>query len=359
MSSCYKKSILIVLLFVSNLLICQQSNIPEIPKAYIAPKTSEAIKIDGYANENSWITAPWTGPFIDIEGITIPKYETKIKILWNEDYLYFYAKLEEPHVWATLKQRDTVIFYNNDFEIFIDPDGDTHDYMEFEINALNTIWDLFLTKPYREGGKVLDNWDIKGIKTAVQIQGSLNNSNDDDIGWTIEIAMPWSAIEEATKKGAPENQFWRINFSRVNWDFDVVDGKYQRKKDNKGNYLPEYNWVWSPQGVINMHEPERWGYVYFSSKAIVTSQSFTIPDDEYIKWQMYAWYRKQKQYKQKHHSWITSIDQLVPNIISINGKPIKPSLEIHSQGWNLSVTSPSTGSLLIIKEDGDFITNKN
>ncbi|CEN48597.1 hypothetical protein CCAN2_1920045 [Capnocytophaga canimorsus] len=53
---------------------------------------------------------------------------------------------------ATLKERDTVIFHNNDFEIFLDPDNDSHNYYEFEINALNTVWDLFLTKPYR--GKI-------------------------------------------------------------------------------------------------------------------------------------------------------------------------------------------------------------
>ena len=28
---------------------------------------------------------------------------------------------------------------------------------------------------------------------------------------------------------------------------------------------PEHNWVWSPQGVIDMHRPERWGYLQFST----------------------------------------------------------------------------------------------
>jgi hypothetical protein len=42
---------------------------------------------------------------------------------------------------------------------------------------------------------------------------------------------------------------WRIDFSRVEW----------LKK-------PEENWVWSPQGVINMHVPDRWGYLEFKGK---------------------------------------------------------------------------------------------
>lgn len=120
------------------------------PKSYIAYKTVDSIHIDGEAKEVSWEKAAFSTDFIDIEGRAVPKYLTNVKMLYDQQYLYFYAKMEEPHIWATLKQRDTVIFYNNDFEIFIDPDGDSHNYMELEINALNTVWDLFIVKPYRD-----------------------------------------------------------------------------------------------------------------------------------------------------------------------------------------------------------------
>ena len=118
------------------------------PKVYVAYERADVIFVDGLASETSWDKALWSDDFIDIEGMIKPKYKTRMKMVYDEEYLYFYAEMEEPHIWATLKQRDTVIFYNNDFEIFIDPDGDTHNYYEFEMNALNTVWDLFLTKPY-------------------------------------------------------------------------------------------------------------------------------------------------------------------------------------------------------------------
>ena len=137
------------------------------PQQYIAYKTFDSITIDGLADEHSWEKTTWSSDFIDIEGIKTPKYRTQMKMLYDADYLYIYAQLEEPNVWATLKQRDTIIFYNNDFEVFIDPDGDTHNYMEYEMNALNTVWDLFLTKPYRNDCSVLDAWDYKGMKSAV------------------------------------------------------------------------------------------------------------------------------------------------------------------------------------------------
>ena len=50
-----------------------------------------------------------------------------------------------------------------------------------------------------------------------------------------------------------------MNFSRVEWKHEIVDGKYQKVKGKR-----EDNWVWSPQGIIDMHRPERWGYVWFT-----------------------------------------------------------------------------------------------
>src|SRR5690606_3745249 len=282
-----------------------------IPRNYIVYKSPEKIIIDGRDNEASWEKVSWSEDFIDIEGDRTPKYKTNMKMLWDDEYLYFFAKLEEPHIWATLKKRDTVIFYNNDFEIFIDPDGDTHNYMEFEMNSLNTVWDLCLTKPYRDHGKEMASWDIQGLKTDVHIDGTLNDPSDTDKGWSVEIAMPWSVITEpGDSQAVPAEQFWRINFSRVNWQYDLTDGKYYRKKDGNGKFLPEYNWVWSPQWVINMHEPERWGYVYFSSDRAGRKTTFDIPGNERIKWILYSLYRKQRENFNVSGKWITSLDSL-------------------------------------------------
>lgn len=335
-----------------------QQNI--VPRTYVAHQTHEEIEIDGLANESVWEKAPWSEDFIDIEGEKIPKYKTNMKMLWDEEYLYFYADMKEPHIWGTLKQRDTVIFYNNDFEIFIDPTGDTHNYMEFEMNALNTVWDLFLVKPYREPAPIIDSWDIQGLKSAVNIKGTLNNPEDTDESWSIEVAIPWEVLKEAnTHDEVPEDEFWRINFSRVNWDFQLDEGKYSRKKDENNEFLPEYNWVWSPQGVINMHEPEHWGYVYFSSKEAGEKDEFKIPQDEKIRWAFYELYRKQKAYFSKHQNWAESLNKLQQKTIKIDGEIIAPNLENHFTGWNISAESPFSGKIYVIKEDGKFLTIEN
>lgn len=329
------------------------------PRSYVVYKTIGNIEIDGKADEDSWQKTPRSENFIDIEGEIKPKYDTFFKMLWDDEYLYVYVKMREPHVWGTLKQRDTVIFYNNDIEIFIDPDGDTHNYNEIEINALNTIWDLFIVKPYREPAPVIDSWDIRGLRSAVYIDGTLNDPVDKDNFWSVEVAIPWEVLKEAnTHSRLPENEFWRINFSRVNWDFNLENGTYSRKKDESGKYLPEYNWVWSPQWVINMHEPEKWGYVYFSAKPVGEEENFSIPQDEKIRWLMYDLYKAQKSFHRENQRWAASIEELHSAPLRIGENNIAPVIEIHKCGWNILIKSPFTGKTFLIKEDGKFVEHK-
>ena len=116
--------------------------------------------------------------------------------------------------------------------------------------------------------------------------------------------------------------------------------------------MPEYNWVWSPQGEVNMHQPEKWGYVYFSSKKAGQKDSFSISNDEKIKWQLFELYRKQKVYFKKNQKWITTIEKLIPSNFIVDNKEVIPTLESHSLGWNIIIKSPFTQKKLIIREDG-------
>jgi len=101
---------------------------PLVPRGYLRPFTASPITIDGKLNEAAWTAAPWTDDFRDIQGAAKPppRFRTRAKLLWDNEYLYVAAELEEPHVWATITNHDSVIFQDPDFEVFIDPDGDTH-----------------------------------------------------------------------------------------------------------------------------------------------------------------------------------------------------------------------------------------
>ncbi len=347
--------IVFISIFSCDTIIAQDTNVEITLKAYIAHYAEGTITIDGLANEDVWHKADYSDEFIDIEGIKKPKYNTRFKMLWDEQYVYFFAELQEPHVWGTLKQKDTIVYHNNDFEIFIDPDGDGHNYYEFEINALNTLWDLFLTKPYREETTVLNDWDANGLKSAVHIDGTLNNPNDKDNNWSIEVAIPIKVFKISYfEKSNLATSFWRVNFSRVQWDFQLDDGRYVRKKDQDGKVAREYNWVWSPQGVINMHRPETWGYVYFSPKN-GNKTDFVVPKDEKIKWNLFKLYNAQKAYYKKNNKWSESIKDLNVKVL-VNNMELNPLLENHSTGWNISIKSPFSNKILTIREDGELIS---
>ncbi len=119
------------------------------PKQYLCHKADGPVAVDGDISDAAWAAAPWTDDFVDIQGDALPRprFRTRAKMLWDDTYFYVAAELSEPHVWGTITKHDAVIFQDNDFEVFIDPDGDNHEYYEFEMNALNTGWDLFLGKP--------------------------------------------------------------------------------------------------------------------------------------------------------------------------------------------------------------------
>jgi hypothetical protein len=234
-----------------------------IPRRYPCPRRAEAPGIDGNPDKPFWESVPWSEEFVDIDKGPAPWHSTKVKMAWGEWGLAIIAWLDEPHLWATLTEHDSVIFYDNDFEVFIDPDDDTNLYGELEINALNTTWDLLLTQPYKKQGAPIDSWEIKGLQSAVQLRGTLNDPRDADEGWGVEILIPWRSMKEISRgTDCPPvpGDAWRINFSRVQWDLEVVDGQYQKIPNR-----PEHNWVWSPMGEIDMHIPERWGYLDFEA----------------------------------------------------------------------------------------------
>lgn len=280
-----------------------------------------------------WRAAPWSEDFVDIEGDrrARPPYRTRFKMLWDDDALYIGAELEEPHVWGSLTQRDSIVYHDNDFEVFLSPTADNHRYYEIEINALNTVFDLFLGKPYRDGGPADHGWDVRGLRTAVHVDGTLNDPSDTDRGWSVELAMPWSSFNRHGGAGlAPhDGDHWRINFSRVQWDHRISAGAY-----HKAPGRAEHNWVWSPQGLIDMHRPEQWGIVQFSRDAAAAIR----PDVSIAaRTSLHRVYYAQARHRHETGRWATSLDQLIgrdPWLLHRPGGCVGlPELETTADGW--------------------------
>jgi hypothetical protein len=317
-------------------------SLPPAPKGYLCYRATGPIQVDGRLDEPAWQSAPWTDHFVDIEGDVKPKprFTTRAKMLWDDQYFYVGAMLDEPHVWGTLTKHDSVIFQDNDFEIFIDPDGDNHEYYEIEINALNTEWDLFLKKPYRDGGPAINEWEIPGLKTAVHVAGTINNAGDYDTGWSVEFAIPWKVLAEFAHRPAPprEGDQWRVNFSRVEWRHQIVDGQYRKVPNTR-----EDNWVWSPQGVIDMHRPGRWGYIQFTTAAPGEAKYRPDPAGP-IRDRLMQIYQAQRSFREKNRHWAAKVEDLM-----LPDEPGLPqhttSLKTTADGFDAAITFTPPGGV--------------
>jgi hypothetical protein len=260
---------------------------------YTALRTHEPIKIDGRLDEAGWQTAPRSPRFTDLISGGRTLHDTRAAVLWDDQNLYVGFWVEEPLVTATLTERDSLIYTNNDVEVFI---AGRDSYYEFEINALGTIYEVFFIweEAYQRGGFSAApefqrnrpgaqpfngvgfkshprgprigffQWDFPGLKSAVHVDGTLNQNEDRDRGWTVELAFPWSGMKwlaAADQRSLPprDGDVWRMNFSRFN----------QHKEAPPAN--DSSGWIWSPHGVWDSHIPECFPYLHFSTQPVVPS----------------------------------------------------------------------------------------
>ncbi|MEG1563403.1 MAG: sugar-binding protein [Bacteroides sp.] len=315
-----------------------------LPQSYVCYRTADKLKLDGQLNETSWTKAEPTADFVDISGKSFakPLYNTSAKMLWDDDYLYVGATLQEPNIIARLTQRDTIIYHDNDFEIFLDPDGDGQQYFEIETNARGVIFDLMLDRPYRSGGNFLIQWDCPGLKTAIHCDGTLNKSKDKDRQWTVEMAIPRAALTLNFTNPLKAGNCWRINFSRVQW------------LKAKG---PEENWVWSPTGKVDMHMPDRWGFLYFSPATVgQNKETFQYPYNMAaykLLWAMF--YAQQEQYA-KEKNYLRAKENFFLTDAELNNLPqgAEISVEATAGTYRMAITLPAEKVRYVITNEGRF-----
>jgi len=267
---------------------CTEEEIPH----YNAYKVSSPPQIDGRLDDLVWQTAPTSPRFRDLISGEKTIHDTRAAVLWDDEYLYIAYWIEEPNLQATLTERDALIYNDNDVEFFIaGKDG----YYEFEINSFGTIYEVFFIwedsdsykngaydsipefssdqpgrkpfsgvgyKPHPRGGRIgYWNWDFPGLRSAVHIDGTINDDSDRDRGWTVELAIPWSgmsALALGDNRSLPpkDEDIWRMDFSRFNQYKEATPAE-----DSGG-------WVWSPHGVWDSHVPECFTYIHFSQQDV-------------------------------------------------------------------------------------------
>jgi hypothetical protein len=127
-----------------------------------------------------------------------------------------------------------------------------------------------------------------------------------------------------------------VNFSRVEWHHTISGSAYAKIPG-----LPEDNWVWSAQGVIDMHHPETWGYVQFSS-AREAPVEFTADPTFPSRMLLHSIYYAQKKFREKEGSWASTLEQLGidPDVSGAGGHV--PSLTSTQDGFVVTIELPDS-----------------
>jgi hypothetical protein len=241
------------------ILMLAAADAAELP-TYRCAATTQPVQVDGRLDDAAWRSAAWTADFVNLRGPNGPERpappRTRAKFSWDQRHLYVAAELSEPDVRAAMKEHDSPIFRENAFEVFIDPDDDGLRYLELEINALNTTFDLLMSKPYAQRGKADERWEIAGLRTAVHVDGTLNRPGDEDRAWTVEIAIPWAALADLSGDALPPEAGakFRVNLARVM----APPAAGGAGEEGRTRYA-----TWSPINEASLHVPPRWAWVEF------------------------------------------------------------------------------------------------
>jgi hypothetical protein len=281
----------VLLLLAGHSGLAQNSTFPcsenEIER-YTAYRTRAPVTVDGRLDEAAWKRAPLSPRFADILSGGRAIHDTRAAVVWDEENLYIAFRVEEPFVHAKYTNRNDPIYYDNDIEVFI---AGRDAYYEFEVNAFNTSYEvLFIWKDaYEKGGfakapefslgklKPFNgvgftnhprggrlgqfDWSFPGKKTAVAIDGTVNNDKDRDRGWTVELAFPWQGMQwlaKADNRALPprDGDVWRMDFSRFNTYKEALPAK-----DSGG-------WVWTRHGIWDSHIPECFAHIRFTTNDV-------------------------------------------------------------------------------------------
>jgi hypothetical protein len=182
------------------------------------------IKIDGKADEPAWGKAQELKDFAVYWQKRRPKTATKARLLWDDKYLYFTAEMEDTDLYADIKERNGMTWNNDVFELFFKPRQNKLAYYEFQVNAANTQLELFLPSRGSGGYQRFAPLTKFGMKSAVKLQGTLNDWTDKDTGWTVEGRIPLTAFETTGDKPKAGDK-WRFALCRYDYSvaFDRVE----------------------------------------------------------------------------------------------------------------------------------------
>jgi hypothetical protein len=229
--------------------------------AYTAQRRIDTITVDGILNEASWAGAASTVVLKLWNGSPgLASLDTTAKMVWDDQHLFLGFSVKDPDVYATYTGRDVHCWEQDTLEVFVTVPGTTG-YLEVDGSPTGAIWDGYFTNVFQGPG---GSYNLTNLQIAGHVNGTLNNSADQDMGFTAEVRLPFSDIYQGILGGHPTNGTQlRLNLYRINWNTPAAP-------DGLGATGSDTYYAWSPVSGTSpaFHQPNKFGTVTFSTVSV-------------------------------------------------------------------------------------------
>jgi len=182
---------------------------------YECRRAGGAIRVDGSLDDPGWEGIAPLSALVHANGTGAPTQQTEVKACWDDTHLYLAYSCKDSEIWGNFENRDDPLYEEEVVEAFLCPTGDLRHYFEFEVSPNNVLFDAKVFSPEGERSSMLVDsaWDAPGLRSAVRVSGTLNDSSSPDIGWIVEAAIPFAEL--GLPGPPPEGSVWRANFYRI------------------------------------------------------------------------------------------------------------------------------------------------
>jgi hypothetical protein len=188
---------------------------PPITPPLVLRKVTTPITIDGKADEPAWAQAASTGAFKTAEGSGAPP-ATSARLLYDDKNLYVFVDVTDRDAFSSYTKPDDPLWKEDVVEIFVDADGNHRGYIELQVNPNNAQFDKWWPTTRAQAGD--ESWS-SGMVSAVVVEGTKDQRDDEDKGWHAELAIPLVAMKGkdaamSVRLPPQPGDRWRINIVR-------------------------------------------------------------------------------------------------------------------------------------------------
>jgi hypothetical protein len=212
---------------------------------YHCPKVTTPPVIAGLIDDPAWQIAPLL-ELVNSEDGSSARQSTRAGMCWDDECLYVAFEVQDRYILATMTEHDDTVCAEEAVEVFLNPSCDLVNYFEYEVSPANVVYDPRIFNPDMDiNPQISTEWHSYNLRTAVLVDGVLNDLSIHSRGYFVEMAIPFADMFRETPK---PGEVWRGNLFRI--DRHPEGDEFQS---------------WSPTRRVPaaFHVPKRFGRIVF------------------------------------------------------------------------------------------------